>query len=705
MNAAVLIVILAGACQVPVFGHPGAADGGVPIERVHEAMRQKLAELHRAGSFPGLTAGFMLPDGRAGGVAVGMADPVRKVAMQSSDRMLAGSIGKTFVSAVAMQLVDEGSLDIEAKISRWLGAETWFARLPNGPEITLRMLMNHTSGIPEHVYDPAFLAALHDQPERVWTPPELVAYILGKPPLFPAGRGWSYADTNYIVVGMIIERVTDRSLYEEIDSRLIRPLKLENTSPSISRVLARLVPGHVRKGGPFLIEGPTLLDGKLRINPQCEWAGGGFVSTAVDLARWGQALYGGRVLSPTALETTLAGVPARTGRGDRYGLGVQIRPSPWGLSYGHGGWFPGYLSEIEYFAGPRLAVAIQFNTDDVRSLGRSPRSFVAEAARAILPFIPEYPASETTDRPRVFAPGVISTEDDEVGGAFNPEQTEFYFTKLSPYTTFPSLGVLCVSRRRDGHWTTPEVLPFSGRWLDFPPRLSPDGMTMYFASSRPLDGSRSRLLRIWRAARQGDGWGEPTALPPPVNDDRSWNWGASVAADGTLYFASTRGGVGRTRIYRARRVDGGYSSPELLGPEINSDFNESDPFISPDGQRLFFVSTGQYGAAARSRPGTLATGGFNYPRGEIYLSRLEGGKWTPARHLGRGVNSVAEESSPALSPDGKFLFFTSERSPFIVPTERRMDYDRLETALRSIDNGHGNVMYVSVDATEEEGQP
>src|SRR5262249_40404736 len=161
------------------------------------------------------------------------------------------------------------------------------------------------------------------------------------------------------------------------------------------------------------------------------------------------------------------------GKGDQYGLGVQIRLSPWGTSLGHGGWFPGYLSEMEFFPATRLAVAVQFNTDDMRSLGKHPRFFVAQVARAILANIPEYPLAEKPDRAQIFAPGVVSTEDDEVGGVFNPDQTEFYFSKLSRYTTSPSVGLLCVSRRRDGRWITPEVLPFSGRYLDLPPRLSP----------------------------------------------------------------------------------------------------------------------------------------------------------------------------------------------------------------------------------------
>ena len=504
-----------------------------------------------------MTAGFVLPDGRSGSVAIGLADLERKTPMRVGDRMLAGSIGKTYFSAVALQLVAEGKLDLDTKIKKWLGSEPWFARLPNGADITLRMLMNHTSGVPEHVLDPTFIAAVKKEPDKHWSPPELVAYVLGKKPHFPAGEGWSYADTNYILAGMIIERVTGRDLYSLVKERLLDRFHLEATSPSTSRVLAGLIPGHSGKGSPFGIEGPSIKDGKVIFNPQCEWAGGGFVSTSEDLARWARLLYGGDVLSTQSLEKLLAGVPAKTGRGDQYGLGVQIRLSPWGKSLGHGGWFPGYLSEMEYFPATRLAVAVQFNTDDMRSLGKNPRFFVGEVARAILANVPEYPLAERTDRPQIFAPGVVSTEDDEVGGVFNPDQTEFYFSKLSRYTTSPRVGLLCVSRRRDGRWMTPEVLPFSGRYLDYPPRLSPDGSRMYFASSRPLPGSQARVLRIWRASRKGESWGEPEPLPSPINQDTSWNWGASVASDGTIYFTSTRDQSGHTRIYsfEVRRRD------------------------------------------------------------------------------------------------------------------------------------------------------
>ncbi len=301
--------------------------------------------------------------------------------------------------------------------------------------------------------------------------------------------------------------------------------------------------------------------------------------------------------------------------------------------------------------------------------------------------------------PRLFAEGVVSTEDDESGGTFSPDGSEFYFVKLDQYTTFPRIGLICVSRFRDGRWTQPEVVPFSGRNLDFPPKISPDGRTMYFSSSRPAPGKSAHVLRVWAVDRTADGWGEPRVLPAPVNapDDR-WNWAPSVTRDGTLYFTSNRDG-GQAHIYRSRYVNGAYTEPEKLGPEINSQFNESDPYISPDEKTLIFSSSGN-GLGEDDRPETLHGGGVLYSRSDLYISTNQNGAWTRARHLERGINSVADESAPSLTPDGKYLFFSSERSGFTVPTAHPLDYDEIEAMLHSTLNGHGNIFFIGSDALE-----
>jgi D-alanyl-D-alanine carboxypeptidase len=214
------------------------------IAALRSSLQAKLDELHKAASFPGATIGFVLPDGRSASVSTGLADLEGTVALKPTDRMLAGSIGKTYVSAITLQAVQEGKLELDAKVERWLGKEPWFSRLPNAKEVTLRMLMNHSSGIPEHVLNKDFIDAMKKDPDRIWKPEELIAYIFDAKPLFAAGQGYSYADTNYILVGMIYERVTNKTVYGEVERRILKPLKLDRTIPSDRRTLPEVITGY-----------------------------------------------------------------------------------------------------------------------------------------------------------------------------------------------------------------------------------------------------------------------------------------------------------------------------------------------------------------------------------------------------------------------------------------------------------------------------
>jgi hypothetical protein len=304
----------------------------------------------------------------------------------------------------------------------------------------------------------------------------------------------------------------------------------------------------------------------------------------------------------------------------------------------------------------------------------------------------------TGDGPHLFAEGVISTPGDEAGGVFSPDGNEFYFALLNPTTTGSRIGLLCVSHWSVGKWSAPEVLPFSGRYLDFLPRLSPDGAAMYFGSSRPAPDSKAHTLRIWKVEKTQGGWGEPTAMPPPINGPEGrWNWGASVTRDGTIYFASDRDQPGRAQIYRARMARGGYEQPEKLGVEINSEFNDYEPYVNGDESLLFFVSAGEGEPPFRHRPDTLYGGGFPYARGDIYVSRRVNGKWTPAQHLEHAVNSVADEGAPSLTPDEKHLIFSSERSPFVIPMAKRIDMAEFDRLVHSTLNGHGNIYSIPMN--------
>ena len=167
------------------------------------ALQLKLDEWHKAGSFPGATLCVVIANGESFSLAVGFSDRETRTAMKPTDRMPAGSVGKTFVAATALQLIKAGKIGLDDRIEKYLGREPWFARLPNAKDITVRQLMNHTSGLVRYEFKEQFTKELTANPDKVWKPAELVAYLLDEKPPFEAGKGWNYSDTNYIVLVMI----------------------------------------------------------------------------------------------------------------------------------------------------------------------------------------------------------------------------------------------------------------------------------------------------------------------------------------------------------------------------------------------------------------------------------------------------------------------------------------------------------------------
>jgi D-alanyl-D-alanine carboxypeptidase len=349
------------------------------------ALQAKLDEWHKAGSFPGATLGVVLPNGESFSLAVGFSDRDARTPMKPNDRMLAGSVGKTFAAATALQLVKEGKIGLDDKIEKYLGSEPWFSRLPNAKDITVRQLMNHTSGLVRYEFKQQFTKDLTANPAKVWKPAELVAYLLDEKPPFEAGKDWVYSDTNYIVLGMIIEKVTGKKFYNEANRRLIKPLKLTDTSPQDGPTLRGVVQGYAGPNNAFGGTDAMIVNGKFAINPQFEWTGGGYASTAQDLARWAKMIYEGKAFSPDLLPQVLDGVSApMLGRETKYGLGVIIRKTQVGTSYGHSGFFPGYMTDMAYFPEHKVAVAIQVNTSVGRNLGKPLSRVLVEVMEIVL---------------------------------------------------------------------------------------------------------------------------------------------------------------------------------------------------------------------------------------------------------------------------------------------------------------------------------
>ncbi|MEP6950604.1 MAG: hypothetical protein ABI863_15070 [Ginsengibacter sp.] len=291
-------------------------------------------------------------------------------------------------------------------------------------------------------------------------------------------------------------------------------------------------------------------------------------------------------------------------------------------------------------------------------------------------------------KPLIFAENIISTEDDEFGATFTPDEKTCYFTMKSPSTIVSNIIVICFSSFKNGQWSAPEIAPFSGRYQDFNPCISPDGLRLFFISNRPVDGKQKLDYDIWMAEKSGEGWSEPKNIGEPVNT-KGWELGCSVASNGTLYF-STTGISGNPDLYKSKLVNGKYQEPESLGEAINTVYGETDPFIAPDESYILFASQG--------RPDGLGEAGasVSYPRGDLYISFYKEGKWTPSKNLGPSVNSTAEESNPWVSHDGKTLYYTSERNFVSIPMKQQLNYSSLEEHLHNPGNGLGDIYEVPV---------
>ncbi len=296
---------------------------------------------------------------------------------------------------------------------------------------------------------------------------------------------------------------------------------------------------------------------------------------------------------------------------------------------------------------------------------------------------PPYAKKEKLDSAVMFAPGVISSVDDDFGGSFTPDGKTCFFSKsvLRFY-----IDVICFSQFKNGKWGTPEVAPFSGVNRDFDPSVSPDGTKILFTSSRSVHGEIKNDYDIWMIEKKGNGWGEPIHLDSPINSSYDEHF-ASIAANGNIYFSSNRpgalGGDGDADFYKAPLIDGKYPVAEHLVDSVSTASYELDCVIAPDES---FLLMGAYG-----RP----DGYGNY---DIFISKRVNGKLGPSKNIGPKVNTRFRDYSPRVSPDGKYLFFTSEKG-FVMPRDSTtFTYQQLEDHLHSILNGSGNIYQIELSA-------
>lgn len=298
------------------------------------------------------------------------------------------------------------------------------------------------------------------------------------------------------------------------------------------------------------------------------------------------------------------------------------------------------------------------------------------ATNSPTPTSPWPDASQPSETPTLFAPGLISTGLNERDGSLSREGDCFAFTLQGTNS-----AVIVLVQRQDGRWSAPELAPFSGQFTDLEPAFDPRGGQLLFASRRPLPGeAEAGDANLWRVSytrdEHGITWGDPVDLAG-LNDEGD-EYYPSVSIEGELVFTAVRsGGQGGEDLWLAY-PEGDEWFVENAGAGVNSPGPEFNACLRPDGGALVFSSV---------RRGDL--GG-----GDLYISeRQVDGSFGSARALTH-LNSPSLDYCPTFSCDGALLWFTSQRSVLIEPEGAALSFQELSAALASAGNGAGDLYWV-----------
>ncbi|HYO43301.1 MAG TPA: serine hydrolase domain-containing protein, partial [Candidatus Limnocylindrales bacterium] len=333
---------------------------------------------------PGVSVAIVWDDGRRWLGASGLRDVGARDPMTTGTGFALASVSKTITAAVVLQLVEEGRLELDQRVAPLLPAFDMNAK------ITVRNLLDHTSGLPDYFLNVKIDKPLQADKDATWTAERTWQYVPDKRPR--PGRFWIYSNSNYLLLGELVEAVTGRPLASEIRDRLLDPLGLETAwyqaveEPRVNGTVAyRLVAtssGGVR-AVPVAAKGPVM---PFRSVVTAAAGAGSMAMTAADAARWIQAFGGGEVLGPALQAEMLADV-ARTAKLKSrlpYGLGIQALPIAGRYALGHSGRFLGFRNVVRYLPGEGVAIAVLTNQ------GVKDPTRIAEAMlRIVLPPLPK----------------------------------------------------------------------------------------------------------------------------------------------------------------------------------------------------------------------------------------------------------------------------------------------------------------------------
>ncbi|MFF4455044.1 serine hydrolase domain-containing protein [Streptomyces goshikiensis] len=350
LAAASLLLTALCAGQAPAAAPPGRVDiDPVAVERLDDAITAAMRE----AAIPGVGVGLWI-DGDGSYVrSFGTADKATGTPLKTDMHTRIGSVTKTFAITAALQLVDDGKVRLDAPVSTYLDG------VPGGENITVRQLADMRSGLYNYTEDPRWLATFKADPHRAWTPRELLAIAFRHPADFPPGARWAYSNTNTVLLGLLVEKVSGQPLHTYLEQHVLEPAGLDATSlPTGAEIASPFVHGYTN----FTPDGATV--DASAWNPSWGWAAGAMTSTMDDLRSWVPTLVSGRLpdgdrlLEPDTQAQRLHVLP--TGHpGVRYGLGIADIDG-W---VGHNGELPGYETIAVRLPQARATLVIVVNSD------------------------------------------------------------------------------------------------------------------------------------------------------------------------------------------------------------------------------------------------------------------------------------------------------------------------------------------------------
>jgi len=337
------------------------------INNIENKLTAAIDSFYTANKLPGIAAEIYTPDFTYK-YAVGKADLQINKDRNLTDKIRIGSITKTFVATLILQLVDESKIGLDDNLAKY------YPNYPNGANITIRQMLDMTSGIPDYLADPLIGASFDFYRSNKFTPQEIYEATMSLTPTFEPGKGWHYSNGNYNILGMLVEKITGNKLEDDLNSRIIKPLGLTNTYlPTAPDISGDHASGYMTD---------TVTGNKVNVTimePSITWAAGGMISDFSDLKIYMKALYDGTLVSKQTQEERFKFVSTGIKPFFQYGLGLLYADG----FIGHNGGITGYNTMMCY--NPDIETMMLLSINDYGLEGGQVDNLLVMLAKTVFP--------------------------------------------------------------------------------------------------------------------------------------------------------------------------------------------------------------------------------------------------------------------------------------------------------------------------------